>query len=30
MLGKVEPLRNELKNLEKEAEKKVADMQEDQ
>ncbi|CAF1453141.1 unnamed protein product, partial [Rotaria magnacalcarata] len=27
MLGKVEPLRNELKSLEKEAEQKVADMQ---
>jgi dynein heavy chain 1 len=27
MLGKVEPLRNELKNLETEAESKVADMQ---
>jgi dynein heavy chain 1, cytosolic len=27
MLGKVEPLRNELKSLEQEAEKKVADMQ---
>ena len=27
MLGKVEPLRNELKSLEREAEKKIADMQ---